>query len=139
MDQANSLTSSLAIAFGIYMLAAGAAGVLDRQRWHAVLADLKAQPGLVYISGVFVFALGVALVLVHNDWSNWLAGLVSLIGWGAAIEGIVLILAPAPLLGFAEKLMLPHILSAFIALALTLGALLLLGGLSGAGIGGAAA
>lgn len=130
------LTNALAIALGLYMLAAGVGGVLDRARWDAILNNLAEQPALSFIAGIVTFSLGVVIVLFHNDWSGLLAGIVSLVGWLAVLEGLVLIAYPGPLFDFAKKLMAPSLMNAFMSLTFALGALLLLSGLAGAaGVG----
>lgn len=125
------LTLNLAIALGVYMVAAGAMGLIEPDRWRAILDEFKQRPGLTYISGVFVFALGTSLILVHSVWGDPLAIVVSLIAWGAAIEGILLIAAPATLLSFSASFLRPGTIKAFAIFACALGALLFLAGVTG--------
>ncbi|MCH9807612.1 MAG: DUF2065 domain-containing protein [Alphaproteobacteria bacterium] len=132
MTEDHQLTYALALAIGAYMLAAGLGGIADRSRWEAILAELTDRPGLSFIAGIVTFALGVTIILIHNDWSGLLAGFVSLVGWVAALEGLVLIAFPKPLYDLANKLVQPSLMSAFMALTVALGALLILLGLSGA-------
>jgi len=117
----DTLTLSLATAYGAYMVAAGLSGLIARDRWAAILAGFRENAALTYISGVFVFAIGTALILVHNRWGDGLAGFVSLIGWVAALEGLVLIVLPAPLLRFAASLLRPAALVPFAGITLIAG------------------
>jgi hypothetical protein len=132
----HSLTLSIATAFGAYMLAAGAGGVINRSRWGAILQELRASQGLVFIAGVVTFTLGVVLILVHNIWSDPLAGFISLVGWVAALEGLILLAYPELLLGLSNRLMKPQLISPLMAFAMVLGGLLLLLGLTGTSGGG---
>jgi len=125
------LTLSLAKAFGVYMIAAGLSGLVARERWQAILTNFREKAGLTYISGVFVFALGAAIIFVHNIWTDPLAILISLIGWVAAIEGLILIAFPEPLLKWAASFLRPGAVFAFAVFAMVLGAVLLLLGLMG--------
>lgn len=125
------LTLSLAKAFGVYMIAGGLSGLLSRARWAGIIDEFNARPGLTYISGVFVFALGAVIVMAHNIWTDPLAMLVSLIGWVAAAEGLILIAYPGPLLRWAISFVRPGAVTAFAVFTIILGAVLLLLGLTG--------
>ncbi len=125
------LTLSLAKAAGIYFIVAGLTGFIARERWGAVLDNFRAKAGLTYLAGVFVFVLGTTIILVHNIWTDPLAGFISLVGWVAAIEGLVLIAIPGPLLNFSQSLMRPAFITGFAGFAVVLGAVLLFAGLTG--------
>lgn len=126
-----TLTLTLAKAMGVYMIAAGVSGFIAPERWRLILDQLRADAALTYISGAFVFALGVAIVIAHNIWTDPLSVVVSLFGWLALIEGIVLIVMPKPLLDFSGSLLRPGSTKIFAAFSLILGAVLLLAGLFG--------
>ncbi len=99
-----TLTSTIALAFAAYMIAAGLLGLFDRDRFRTIIEELRRSPALTYITGIFVYALGVAVVLVHDNWSDGLGIVVTLIGWAAVVEGLVLLARPGLLLEFAGKL-----------------------------------
>jgi len=129
-----TLTHQLAIALGVYMVSAGATGFVYPGRWTAILDEFRTRPALTYISGIVVYALGVALVTVHTVWTDPFAILVTLIGYVAALEGLVLIFAPEVLLRFADGLLNVANVTVFAAVSVGLGALLI--GLGFAGVGG---
>ena len=131
MTTATVLTLFLAKAYGIYFLAAGLTGLLSKDRWAKVLDDLRASPALVYICGIFTFALGVALIHAHNIWLDPFAALISLFGWAAAAEGLILIVYPGPLLNLPTSIVRPQAVLAYSLIVLVLGAVLLLLGLTG--------
>jgi hypothetical protein len=125
------LTLSLATAMGVSMIAGGLSGLISRERWRGIIDEFLARPGLTYISGVFVFVMGVAIILTHNIWTDPLAIIVTLIGWAAAIEGVILIAYPGPLLKWAISFVRPKAVLAFAIFTIILGAVLLVLGLTG--------
>ena len=125
------LTLWIATAVGAYMLAAGLGGAIERSRWSEIIRELRHSPGLTFLAGVVTFSLGAVIVMVHNDWSSVLSGFVSLMGWAAVIEGLILLAFPKLLLDLSERLMTPYLVNAFIAFAIVLGGLLVLLGLTG--------
>lgn len=125
------LTLHLAKAIGIYAIAAGLSGLLMPRRWMEIVDGLRRDPALIYVTGAFTFALGAAIVLAHNLWRDPLALLVTAIGWAAAIEGLILIAFPEPLLRLATNLVRPGATRVFSIVALVLGVALLIAGLLG--------
>jgi hypothetical protein len=126
------LTLSLATAIGVYMIAGGLSGfLLGRERWAKILEEFRSNAGITYMSGVFVFVLGVAIILAHNIWTDPLAVVVSLFGWAAAVEGIILIAYPDPLLKWAISFTRPGAVKAFAAFTIVIGVVLLILGLTG--------
>ncbi len=132
----HGLTLCIATALGAYMLAVGAGGIIDRSRWGAVLQELRTSQGLAFVAGVVTFTLGAVVILVHNHWTDPLAGFISLLGWVAALEGLTLLAYPKLLLDLSDRLMKPQFINAFMSFAILLGALLLLLGLTGKSGGG---
>lgn len=120
------MTETLATIFGIYMLCAGLGLILNRGWAHGVMDDLESSPALTYICGAVVLIAGLALVMNHNLWNGWPEIAVTLIGWGAAIEGAILLIYPKALYGFA-RLILPSekIVPIFGIITLALGAALI--------------
>ena len=53
---------------------------------------------------MFVFVLGAVLVAVHNQWNGPLAVIVSLISWGAFIEGVLMLAARRPFLDIVGRI-----------------------------------
>lgn len=128
---ANQLTLDFAVAFGVYMIAGGLSGVLTPDRWTKVLEGFMENDALVYISGVFVFVLGAAMIMVHNIWSDTLSGFISLVGWVAAIEGLIIIIYPKPLMDFSASLVSRSVVKYFAIGVTALGLLVALMGLTG--------
>jgi uncharacterized protein YjeT (DUF2065 family) len=124
-------TLALAKAIGVYAIAAGVGGLIAPQRWQDMIEEMRTRPGLTYVTGAFTFALGAAIVLVHNVWTDPLAIVVSVIGWAAAIEGVILLVAPEPLLKLGASMVRPAVARPYAIVAIVLGAVLLIAGLIG--------
>ena len=86
-------TQIIAALIGLYFLSAGIGLLVERSAIRHMLNELKSSPMLAYLGGVMAFAIGAAIVAVHNDWSSILAGIVSFIGWMCLVEGILLLAA----------------------------------------------
>jgi len=93
MFESLSHTQSLAALIGLYFLAAGVGLLRDRDALIQMFQELKTQPMLGYLGAVLAFAIGGAIVAVHNDWSTWLSSFVSLVGWISLVEGTLLLAA----------------------------------------------
>jgi len=86
------------------MLVAGL-GLLLRPGWAVEILDsIENNAAMVYLMGAIVMMGGTALVLTHNIWTGWPEIPVTLIGWGAAIEGAIMLVYPPLLMGFSRKL-----------------------------------
>ena len=131
VDVSSPLTLALAKAFGVYMIAGGLSGLLAPRRWEEILDGFEASPALSYFAGVCVFAFGATIVLAHNIWSDPLSILITLYGWAAAIEAVVILIAPRPLFAFARWMVRPMAIRAFAMGVIVLGVLVLAGGLFG--------
>ena len=103
MTTAIPLTLHLLVLIGLYELAAGLAGFTGRISWPALLDEFDRSPALTFITGFMVFALGGVVILVHCIWTDPLAILVSAVGWIAAAEGLLILVAPGPLLTLSRR------------------------------------
>lgn len=84
-------TSTFASLIGLYFVAAGIGLLIDRDLPRRVIAELRDQAVLGFLGGIVAFVVGGTIVAVHNDWSGWLAGFVSLVGWAALAEGVLIL------------------------------------------------
>lgn len=125
------LTLHLATAFGAYMLAAAISGWINRQRWLDILEDIKRSQALTFIAAIFTFAIGTAIVITHNYWTDPLSGTVSAIGWIAATKGLLFMINPRPSFALADTMISNRLLTPYFALVTLVGAALLFVGLTG--------
>ena len=129
MTTAIPLTLHLLVLFGLYELAAGIAGFSGRINWLALLDEFDRSPALTFITGFMTFALGGVVILVHCIWTDPLAAIVSAVGWIAAAEGLLIMVAPGPLFAFSRGLVRNQKLISL--LAAVFGLLLIVLGLTG--------
>ena len=63
-------TRYLARLLGLWSIVAAGAMMVNRSGTIAVLNGFFADPALMWISGVFMLLVGLAIVLSHNRWSG---------------------------------------------------------------------
>jgi hypothetical protein len=130
MIETLSVTQILAVFIGLYMVAAGIGFLTGRGSYATLIDELRDNTALGYVTGAFVFALGAAMVAVHNLWTGPLAIVVSLVGWGALIEGVLMLAIRRTFLGLVKVVPLtPATLVPFGIAAIVLGAVLAIAGL----------
>ena len=130
MIETLSITQILAVFLGLYMVAAGIGFLTGRGSYATLIDELRDNTALGYVTGAFVFALGAAMVAVHNLWTGPLAIVVSLAGWGALIEGVLMLAIRRTFLGLVKVVPLtPATLVPFGIAAIVLGAVLAIAGL----------
>ncbi|MFN0262807.1 hypothetical protein ACKTEK_02915 [Tepidamorphus sp. 3E244] len=93
-------TQAIALFFSLYLLAAGIRVMSDRGMVAEIFADLRASPLVTYLCGLVAFVTGAAVVAVHNVWNTPLEIIVSLVGWAALVEGVLLVAIPQTFLGW---------------------------------------
>ena len=99
-----TLTEILARIFGLYMLAAGIGLALNSADLPKMLEEMRQSALAFYLGGLIAFAIGAAVVSLHNDFSGPLAIFISLFGWVALAEGVVILAFPKAMHAFADKL-----------------------------------
>jgi hypothetical protein len=123
------LTLDLAIAIGLYWIAAGIGLLTTPERMSAMVEDIDRLPGLAIGLGAGLFATGSAMLIAHHIFYDPLSVIVTVLAAILAFEGLVLIAFPQPLLGLAKPFLANARLWATVSL--VLGLLMLLAGLTG--------
>ena len=98
------MTELLAKIFGIYMLCAGLGLLLNKNMSKIILDEFETNPALTYFGGAIILLAGLALIFHHNIWTGWPEIMITLFGWGATIEGAILLIYPKALWKFARFL-----------------------------------
>ena len=120
-------TQVLAVLIGLYFLAAGIGLLSDRRGMSDMFKELMTSRSLGYLGGFIAFAIGGAIIAVHNNWDSYLAGFVSLVGWAALVEGVLMLACREKFLGMFERLTMSERFVGVVGLLVTaLGAVLLL-------------
>ncbi len=120
-------TGTIASLIGLYFVAAGVGLLVDRDFCAKVIAELNDQTLLGFLGGIVVFVIGGTIVAVHNDWSGLLSGFVSLFGWVALAEGVLILAFQKWFLGlFSGFDLSPSVITVFGAGTTSFGLLLVL-------------
>ena len=98
-----TLTEILARIFGLYMLAAGIGLALNGDNMLKMIEEMRQSRLAFYLGGLIAFAIGAAIVSLHNDFSGPLAIVVTLFGWVALAEGVIMLAFPKAMQAFAGK------------------------------------
>jgi hypothetical protein len=103
-----AVTNILAALIGLYFICGGIAILSDRKAMAGMMQSLSDQPVLGYLGGVMAFAIGGTILAVHSLWTGWLASFVTLVGWVALAEGVLLIAARERFLKIVSKVNLDN-------------------------------
>lgn len=95
----------LALLFGIYILAVSIPMITSQKRLVSMMDEYIESPPLIFLTGVLALIGGISIIFFHNIWTADWRSVVTLMGWVAAIEGIVLIAFPDPLIRFAKSIL----------------------------------
>jgi len=85
------LTHAIALGFGLYALAAGAAMVTAPDRGRAIVTDLRDNAGLSFVCGVLVFFIGAVLLTAHHKTDTPLQTVVTAVAALAVLKGLILV------------------------------------------------
>ena len=79
---------------GLYMLVMGIAVFLNPTRVEQVIKEFGKSYLIPFFDGAVALIVGLLIVLSHNDWNTPAAAVISLFGWLAVIEGVLMSLLP---------------------------------------------
>jgi hypothetical protein len=80
---------------GPVMLVIGLAVLVNRRAFHELAEEFLASRALLFLSGLLIMPVGLAIVLTHNIWVADGRVMVTLFGWLNLIGGAVRLFAPA--------------------------------------------
>jgi uncharacterized protein YjeT (DUF2065 family) len=84
----------LARLIGPVMLVVGLAVFANPRAFRDMAEEFLASSALLFLSGLLIMPMGLAIVLTHNVWTADWRVLITLFGWLNAIGGAVRLLAP---------------------------------------------
>ena len=99
-----TMTDLLARFMGLYMLAAGTGVALNGADLPKMMEEMRQSRLAFYLGGLIAFAIGATIVSLHNDFSGPLAIFITLFGWVALAEGVIMLAFPKAMQAFADKL-----------------------------------
>ena len=98
------VTISIAKFVGPVVLAVGLGIFFSRNYYTKIYRNLESETLAVLMGGVTTLAAGIVIVLNHNIWDNFLAGVISFIGWASILKGVLLIVAPKTVDKFGDMM-----------------------------------
>jgi hypothetical protein len=123
-----NIANTLAVLMGTTLVILGIT-VFNKPYFNAVMTDLANSKGLVWITGLITFVMGMVIVALHNVWSADWRVIITLLGWLTVIKGAVILLFPSSMLLLYRRLLSDRLLTYSGIYAVVLGALLLFLGL----------
>lgn len=106
MADTHDITAWIALFMGLYALGAAIGELRSPGSWAAMLDDFEKAEGLRFLTGIVVLSLGAVIYLVNPlDWADWLSVVITVIGGGMVIEGVVILGWGRPYLHFASSLL----------------------------------
>lgn len=118
-----TLTHTLSLFFGLYFLSAGLGMLLDREAIPEMFETIIKNPAIGFVTGLIAFVVGAAVISVHSATTGALATIISLFGWVALAEGILMLAFRKQFLGiFSFMARSQNTIFAFALLAMVMGA-----------------
>ena len=93
----------LARLIGPVMLVVGLAVFANQRAFRDMAEEFLASRALLFLSGLLIMPMGVAIVLTHNVWTADWRVLITLFGWLHLLRGIITVLLPAQAMEFASR------------------------------------
>src|SRR5258708_29443808 len=75
--------------------------LLEIGSFSALAEQVSRDPALIFVSGILLFVAGLAIVRVHNPWTNGCPVLVTVFGWLFVLGGFARMLFPSGLAAIA--------------------------------------
>lgn len=106
MADTASISAWIALFTGLYALGASIGELRSPGSWAAMLEGFEANGALRFLTGIVVLALGATIYLV-NPWrpDDWLSVVITVMGGGMAVEGVVILGWGRPFLKFASTML----------------------------------
>ena len=97
-------TIFLAKAMSVFLLAVSLGYFLNPKHYTSLLKEYAKSKSTLFLHGYFELVLGFLLVTNHNIWVHDWTVLVTLVAWGFLIEGLLMLLFPEGMMGFAKSM-----------------------------------
>ncbi len=106
MAHAADIPAWIALFMGLYALGASIGELRSPGSWAAMLDGFERNEALRFLTGIVVLALGATIYLV-NPWNpeDWLSVVVTVMGGGMVLEGVVILGFGRPFLHFASLML----------------------------------
>lgn len=90
-------TAFLSKLIGIYCILVAIAMGINKQATIQMVRTLVNDAPVVFVFGLLLVAVGLAMILSHNVWSGGAAPIiVTIVGWATLIKGLLFLFLPPP-------------------------------------------
>jgi uncharacterized membrane protein HdeD (DUF308 family) len=113
----------LARVLGVYLIIMALAVMVNKERYKAAYKELKRDTMEVHLMGMIILIFGLLIVSVHNIWTSWPI-LITVIGWGMLLKGMLALIAPNLLLKFGKDMGIPETINLYGFAGIIIGAFL---------------
>lgn len=115
---------------GPVMLVIGLAMFANQRAFRDMAEEFVASRALIFLSGLIIMPVGLAIVLTHNIWAADGRVMITLFGWANAIGGAIRLAAPAYVMRAGRAVLKrPYAIPAFAAAWVVAGSLFCLFGI----------
>jgi len=87
-------TVILAQFFGVMYFVVSFAALVRYEKVHAMLKRLRKSNSAFFTLGTVILALGLLIIMLHDDWQTTPGVIVGIIGWGAILESLLYLFLP---------------------------------------------
>jgi len=119
-----NIANTLAVFMGGTLVLVGIT-LFNKSYFNEVMTDLANCKGLLWLTGLITFIMGMVMVALYNMWSADWRLLVTLLGWLTLIKGAVIMLVPSTMMLLYRRLWSDRLLTYSGLYALVLGGVLL--------------
>ncbi len=115
----------LAKLIGPFFLIVAAALLINQSQFRLLTDEFMRSPALVFLTGLIVLPVGLAIVLTHNVWTADWRVLITVLGWLTVFKGAIRLLAPQQTLNVGRTFLAkPNVITIGAAIWLVIGAVL---------------
>jgi hypothetical protein len=97
------LSIFLAKAIGLYYVIVSLGMILNGARIKVLLIEIMKNQALLFVTGFFALIIGILLVTSHNIWVVDWRVLITLMGWGALMKGVMRVTLPQFMIETSKK------------------------------------
>jgi uncharacterized protein YjeT (DUF2065 family) len=92
-------------ALGVYFAVGGVSILVNHAWFKKMVKDFSKSPALIFVAGIFIFILGLIMVMFHNVWSGevWQIA-ITVISWLVVLKGAMYFVFPQWTMKFAKSL-----------------------------------
>jgi len=113
----------LARIISVVYVSAALGAIFSANHYRRLPDDLFSNAGLTYVAGFMTVVMGILIVHYHNTWTRSWPVLITVIGWGALLKGVAIIVMPQVVHRVSTALWFERGVAAFPYVAICLGLL----------------